>query len=586
MTRFYRCNIITITVLTLLAGATRAGAASMQWEFSKLYMYDMDLPMNLVEEVEEETDGYILYYIEYDSRNDKRIPGYVSIPKHGEGPFPAVLMMPGYGGSKRMIFQGIDMLSENGYAALCIDPEYHGDRQVPGKELYSKLSYSSRDGMIQTVIDYMRAVDYLGARSDIDMERIGFVGGSMGGIIGAVQAAVDTRIRATALAVGGADWGYLLKHSIVADFLGLERGENRVSADTFRKVVAPADPIHWAQTISPRPVLMLNSIHDILVNPGSNKLLFARLRPPKIIVWFDDDHDIDTDLAFSYIGEFFDSYLKGDEDPAEIGVQVKGHGISPLDMERDTPLPEPLSEMPLRYLFEYEEFLPLYRADVPPVEPGPGKTDVRFLSTHDRIVTGTVSMNESPSSKGAVVYVHRVGGSKDDAPELEKAALDNGYAFLAIDLVYHGDRLVEGRSFISEFPVTSADAMLQTVFDIRRAVDFSAEMLSGNIKSADIIVASEGSLSSKLAIIASAADKRIDEVMAFEVEDSSEKALAESFEALDRSGGLEIFEELTAWADPDVLPSPAAVYTLGDCDRELYMLPENAVSIDKMDDIF
>ncbi len=494
------------------------------WPIDQFYAYDTDLPLNATQKVHKKTDAYTVYYFEIDSRHDKRVPGYYSLPAKGDKPYPLVVLMSGYGGSKNMLFQAVEQLSAKGCAAMALDPEYHGDRKVPGKDMYSKLPYSSRDAMIQTVIDYKRGIDFMGQRDDINIHRVGYIGGSMGGIIGAALAAEEPRLRAVALAVGGADWGYLLKHSVVAEALGLRKGAHPLDIKLFRRVVAPADPINLAQLISPRPVLMLNAKHDILVNPGSNKLLYNRLKEPKIIVWFNEDHDLGFDNAYPYIDKFFNDYLIGDKDPAKIGAQVLGNNTKPFNMKRKKPLPPPRTAIPLYDLFAYESFLPLVPDGASTTAFIDGATDFVFLSTHDKKVTGHAVIGDRTSAlKGAVIYVHEVNGDKNEAEEMMKAATDAGYMFVAFDLEYHGGRAVDGRSFISKYAVTTADAMLQTTFDIRRAIDFTEQVLSpvaagkqgeGNA-SFEIIVAAKGLMSPSLAYIASVYDKRIDKLVVF-----------------------------------------------------------------------
>jgi len=315
-----------------------AEAQAPVWAFTAFYEYDTDLPFNVEERIEKQTDKYTIYHWAYDSVHDKRVTAYYLKPEGQAGPVPCYLFMHGYSGSKNDVFDAADMTAAAGYCALFIDAEYHGERQVDGKAMYSKLAYSSRDAMIQTVIDFRRGIDLLEKRPDeVDASRIGFAGGSMGGILGAVLAAVEPRIRATALAVGGAEWGYLLKVSVVAEALGLNKGDNPLDPKVFRRIVAPADPIHWAQLISPRPVLMLNAKHDVLVNPLANKMLFARLNPPKKIIWFDDGHALPFDIALDYIMKFYGAFLVGHADPMDLGISISGHQTAPLDMEIPPP---------------------------------------------------------------------------------------------------------------------------------------------------------------------------------------------------------------------------------------------------------
>ncbi len=71
------------------------------------------------------------------------------------------------------------------------------------------LSFTVRDSVeqVQTIVDFRRLVDILSARPDVDAARIGYVGISYGGAMGAVLAGVEPRIAAFAIAVG--DLGFV-----------------------------------------------------------------------------------------------------------------------------------------------------------------------------------------------------------------------------------------------------------------------------------------------------------------------------------------------------------------------------------------
>ncbi len=55
--------------------------------------------------------------------------------------------------------------------------------------------------MCQSVVDLRRGIDYLESRPDIDMNRVAIFGGSLGGWIGSILAAVEPRIKTAILSV-------------------------------------------------------------------------------------------------------------------------------------------------------------------------------------------------------------------------------------------------------------------------------------------------------------------------------------------------------------------------------------------------
>ena len=59
-----------------------------------------------------------------------------------------------------------------------------------------KWFFRIRDGIIQIVGDYFRAVDYLSSRSEFDITQLGLVGYSMGGVTGFIFAAIYKDVKA------------------------------------------------------------------------------------------------------------------------------------------------------------------------------------------------------------------------------------------------------------------------------------------------------------------------------------------------------------------------------------------------------
>lgn len=508
---------LTIAVLLFAAAGARAENLDQAvWPFAEFYKYDKTMPLDLVEKFEREGDNFKLHHWTFNTTHGKKVTAFYSTPKTGAGPFPVILILHGYGGSKNEGNEGFTAAAAAGYACLALDAEYHGERKVEGKQLYSKLAYSTRDAMIQTVMDYRRAIDLLETRPEADTKRIGFIGGSMGGILGAVLAGVEPRVRSAVLIVGGADWSYLARASVVSQALGLTKGDNPLDPKKFGAVIAPVDPVNWAQNISPRPTLMLNGKFDVLVNPESNRILFARLKPPKKIVWFQEGHGLPIDVAMKMSIEFFDSYVKGDRDPAEIGSKVEGYKTKPLPMKLKKPLPpEPVASMPLAKLFDYESFLPL--KDEMNSEPDSmlkRRFTVGFQSVHDRTAPGSLYLppESATARKTAIIFLHEVGASREQAREIAPPALGSGFAVLAVDLPGCGERALPGALCLIDpaLPYTSRDNLIQTVFDVRRAMDFLA---ARGIADTAVIVTSGAA--AEPAMAAAAIDPRIASVITF-----------------------------------------------------------------------
>jgi fermentation-respiration switch protein FrsA (DUF1100 family) len=205
------------------------------------------------------------------------------VPKDGKAKHPAVLLQYGSGGNKSTNY--IVALGEQfvgrGFVVLTIDVPNRGERRVrrDGNTRAARAAYLAaifRQGSIlQTLGDYSRAIDYLNARPDVDKDRIGYAGISLGAITGLTFVAHDPRVRAMASIVGG------------ANMLGMMPVE--WSPDT-RKVAERIDPFYHVAQIAPRPLLLLNATHDQLVPRFFGEQLHKAAGDAAKKVWVDTDH--------------------------------------------------------------------------------------------------------------------------------------------------------------------------------------------------------------------------------------------------------------------------------------------------------
>jgi len=170
---------------------------------------------------------------------------------------------------------------EQGYAVFSIDADEHGERakDKPGDYAVSIIGkgqlYNMRNMFIQTAIDIRRGIDYLSKKNFLNKEKIGYAGISMGGIIGVLVTAIETRIKAAVFIVAGGN--FLKMVPLLAVF---------PDAAIITKTI---DPMYFIKKISPRPFLMINGLQDTMfLEPA--KELFATAQEPKKIVWINADH--------------------------------------------------------------------------------------------------------------------------------------------------------------------------------------------------------------------------------------------------------------------------------------------------------
>ncbi|MFK7990723.1 MAG: hypothetical protein AB8I08_32180 [Sandaracinaceae bacterium] len=192
----------------------------------------------------------------------EEVPFTLTLPTDGLDRVPVVVFQHGLGSERSTMLSVADALAGAGYATLAIDIPYHGMRAsgtgVDGRHRYGEtegpddfgdltgqqvqLDYFAvveergdlpafhpvyvRDALRQSVVDLMMAVrvvregDWSSVTSEAGLEAlafssdpIGFVGVSLGGIVGTVFLAAEPEIEAAALNVTGGDLTRLVEHS-------------------------------------------------------------------------------------------------------------------------------------------------------------------------------------------------------------------------------------------------------------------------------------------------------------------------------------------------------------------------------------
>jgi dienelactone hydrolase len=167
----------------------------------------------------EERNGYILEKFIIDNEVDSWIPGYLAIPANIKGKVPVVIGLHGHSSSKENIFGSdsntaqdvLALLISNGFAVMAIDSYFNGERlgQGPAGELEKQENGSDQELSLfkinlwfnrslwgMQIRDEQIALDYLMSRPEIDTERIGVEGMSMGSTRSWWLAALDERVKA------------------------------------------------------------------------------------------------------------------------------------------------------------------------------------------------------------------------------------------------------------------------------------------------------------------------------------------------------------------------------------------------------
>lgn len=249
-----------------------------------------------IHEAKREDNGLVSEQISFTSEKkageDERVTMLLVRPEKRTKKLPAVIVLHGTGGSKEGQRAWLYHLAQRGIVGVAIDARYHGERSggAKGAEAYQAAivrAWKARLGEKQehpfyfdTCWDLWRTVDYLETRDDIDPERLGMIGFSMGGIQTWLAAAVDERIKVAVPAIAVQSFRWSLEndrwqarantiraaHEAAARDLGEDKVNVKVCRELWNKVVPGIldqfDCPSMIRLFAGRPLLILSGERD------------------------------------------------------------------------------------------------------------------------------------------------------------------------------------------------------------------------------------------------------------------------------------------------------------------------------------
>ncbi|MGC1240325.1 MAG: acetylxylan esterase [Chryseosolibacter sp.] len=161
----------------------------------------MDAKMTLLPE--RCTEKVNVYHVSLQNfRNRSRIYGILCMPRE-EGKYPALLKVPGagvrpYGGDVATAEQGIITLEIGIHGVpVNMDPEVYGDLGSSALSGYPFYNMENRDRYYykRVYLGCVRANDFLASLPQFDGTNLGVAGGSQGGALSIITAALDPRVK-------------------------------------------------------------------------------------------------------------------------------------------------------------------------------------------------------------------------------------------------------------------------------------------------------------------------------------------------------------------------------------------------------
>lgn len=172
------------------------------WSKGKAELAEVPMDPKMIHIPERSTELVDVYHVNFQNIKNSRIYGVLTVPK-GEGKFPAILQVPGAG-----IRPYAGDLGKAAKGAIVLQIGIHGIPIDMPAEVYTNLSSGALNGYWnfnlsdkdlyyykRVYLGCVRAVDFLVSLPQYDGQNLGIQGGSQGGALSIITAALDPRIK-------------------------------------------------------------------------------------------------------------------------------------------------------------------------------------------------------------------------------------------------------------------------------------------------------------------------------------------------------------------------------------------------------
>jgi len=245
-----------------------------------------------------EADTHVVYHLTFPSPRRYDLPECNTVhceyyvPARRKGRAPAVVVLHILDGRFVVARLVARHFAAAGIPSLIVQMPYYGERRPAAMSL--RRAFESRpERMLRAiegaVVDVRRAACWLQRQPEVDPRRIGLVGVSLGGIVGALAIAVDTRFDRNVLVLAGGDPVGILWHAPETSGVRARLAQLGYSLDRLRKESRAIDPLTFGKRVDRRHVLMINASNDTTV-PRRNTIALWQAFGKPAIQWYPAGH--------------------------------------------------------------------------------------------------------------------------------------------------------------------------------------------------------------------------------------------------------------------------------------------------------
>lgn len=235
---------------------------------------------------EKEKRNYTIEKIQFPSlmhtnpKNDT-VTAYYYKPKDGKK-HATIIVLPIMGGSYFFAESFAKLFANNDFTVL----RFERKGKLFDKRQGNMFEYTTKV-MKQTIIDIRRGMDWLEKQPEVDKDKIGVEGVSLGAIIACLLAEADSRVKAGVFFLVGGDLAMILSTSNEPEIVRYRKmilKKNNWTMEQFKEICASytdeIDPLTYAKLIDPSKILMMNGYFDKVILMDSAEKLWEEMGKP------------------------------------------------------------------------------------------------------------------------------------------------------------------------------------------------------------------------------------------------------------------------------------------------------------------
>ena len=235
---------------------------------------------------DEECANYVVYKVQikvkdFEDLKNPYIQFWYFLPKSRGKKLPVAMVLPPTGGDYEAMKGFGRYFADRGFVSLVFE------RREPYFDPRRHLQYN-KYLIRQSAIDVRRTIDFLCTQPDIDTEKIGLAGVSLGAVICVLATASDDRIKSLCLIIGSGDLPQIMSttgYSRVKKFRDVMLQNKGLTLKELptkgADLLAEIDPLTYSSHLDPEKILMINGRFDNIVKYRVAKKTWESLRKPE-----------------------------------------------------------------------------------------------------------------------------------------------------------------------------------------------------------------------------------------------------------------------------------------------------------------